>query len=66
MKISFCGDVLIAKRIPERLSDSLKKIQSILNSSDCRIGNLETTIHNKEGYPAAFPGGGMLLQVRYA
>jgi poly-gamma-glutamate synthesis protein (capsule biosynthesis protein) len=28
---------------------------------ECRFGNLETTIHDREGYPEAFPGGGYAM-----
>lgn len=56
--ISLCGDVLISKRLPHQYGG---KIYDFFQKHDCRFGNLETTIHRREGYPAAFPGGGYAM-----
>lgn len=59
--ISFCGDLLIARRIPRKLNHILS-IKKFLESHDCCFGNLETTILRKdEGYPELFPGGGYAM-----
>lgn len=52
-----CGDILISRRIAK---STLEKdiVSFLLRKHECIFGNLETTIHNREGYPAAFPGGG--------
>lgn len=53
--ISLCGDILVAHRIPH--CTELDGIAKILRSYDFCFGNLETTVHNNEGTPAAYPGG---------
>lgn len=55
--ISLCGDLLISRRISPQIISS-NPVTELLRSHECRFGNLETTIHRREGYPAAFPGGG--------
>ena len=55
--LSLVGDVLISKRLPERHYAGMDSIVELLNRHECRFGNLETTIHNMEGYPEAYPGG---------
>lgn len=57
IKIALCGDVLISRRLPNKYPDSLQQISEILKNQDCSFGNLETTVHNREGYPELFPGG---------
>ena len=61
IKISLCGDVLITKRMPVPLYEGGNEISNFLKSHDCRFGNLETTVHRREGYPEAFPGGGYAM-----
>lgn len=58
INISFVGDVLISRRLPRITpSTELYPIQELFASQDCRFGNLETTVHRREGYPEMFPGG---------
>lgn len=61
LKISGCGDILIADRLPEGKYKGFEKIRDFLMSHDVRFGNLETTIHRNEGYPSLFPGGGYAM-----
>ena len=56
-----CGDVLISKRLPFPLYDGGDEVSNLLKSHDLCLGNLETTIRRKEGYPEAFPGGGYAM-----
>jgi len=58
IKIALCGDLFISKRFPEK---GVGGIWNELCEHECRFGNLETTIHRREGYPAAFPGGGYAM-----
>lgn len=58
ISLSLCGDVLISKRLPHLYG---RDIFNLFQKHDCRFGNLETTIHRREGYPAAFPGGGYAM-----
>lgn len=57
-QISFtlCGDIFISQRLPNY--DGFEAVSKLIKSHDCGIGNLETTVHKSDGYPAAFPGGG--------
>lgn len=56
LKIALVGDVLVTHRIP--YTEQLDNIASFFKLHDCVIGNLETVVRNREGYPEAFPGGG--------
>ena len=60
IKLSLCGDVLISRRLPEGFISG-GGIFSTLHENEFRFANLETTIHRREGYPAAFPGGGYAM-----
>ena len=58
ISISLTGDVLLQRRLPNLdKHNQLKCISEILNTQDCRFGNLEMTVHRREGYPEMFPGG---------
>jgi len=59
--IALTGDVMLAKRMPSVLPENIKAVSDILKSTDCAIGNLETTVHDGEGIPEAFPGGGYAM-----
>lgn len=61
ISISLVGDILITKRIPQKIPTRLKEIAKILNQHDIRFGNLETTIRENEGWPEVFPGGGYAM-----
>lgn len=58
MKIFGCGDIFIAKRLPKSGYDGFGELRDLICSHDVAFGNLETTVHNNEGYPSRFPGGG--------
>jgi poly-gamma-glutamate synthesis protein (capsule biosynthesis protein) len=60
LKIVGCGDLMIANKMPEKY-EGFNDLRSFLLQHDIRFGNLETTIHNNEGYPSAFPGGGYAM-----
>ncbi len=49
------GDSFITKPMPEY--NGFSEIKDIIMSHDVRFNNLEITIHEKKGYPAAFSGG---------
>ena len=51
------GDILVAKRLPSKGYCGYDEIRHLLGSHDACFGNLETTVHDNEGYPSAFPGG---------
>ena len=51
------GDSFITRRIPEHGYEGFEKLQRIISSHDVRFNNLEITIHDQKGYPAAFSGG---------
>ena len=45
ISIAFTGDVMLSKRLPKFFPLKLEGVKRILLQYDCRIGNLETTIH---------------------
>ena len=55
------GDILVAKRLPSKGYCGYDEIRHLLGSHDACFGNLETTVHDNEGYPSAFPGGGYAM-----
>ena len=57
MNILGVGDILVAKRLPSKGYCGYDEIKHLLDSHDACFGNLETTVHDNEGYPSAFPGG---------
>ena len=58
LRIAGCGDIMIADHLPEGRYKGFLELREFLVSHDIRFGNLETTVHNNEGYPSLFPGGG--------
>lgn len=51
------GDSFITRKLSAQQTQSFNEISSLIQSADVRFTNLETTIHEQEGYPAAFSGG---------
>ncbi len=51
------GDAFMTRRLPEGGYPGFEKIQEIISRHDVKFNNLEITIHNQEGYPAATSGG---------
>lgn len=58
IKLFLAGDVMLTRRLPNRYSESLHQISEFIKTHDYCFGNLETTVHDRAGYPEAFPGGG--------
>ena len=58
-KITFIatGDSFITRRLPSEGYPGFAELQAIIKKYDVRFNNLEITIHNCEGYPAAESGG---------
>lgn len=50
------GDSFITRRLPVH-HESLKGLRDLIDTANFRFTNLETTIHNQEGFPAAVSGG---------
>ncbi|MED1724494.1 CapA family protein [Brevibacillus parabrevis] len=50
------GDSFITRDLPYR-DNAFREIASLLQRADVRIANLETTVHDNEGYPSAQSGG---------
>lgn len=51
------GDSFITSRLPEKKDDNFKKIKELIEKAEIKFTNLEVTVHNDEGTPAAFSGG---------
>lgn len=58
-QISFTavGDIFMNRALPEAGYEGMKELVELINSSEVRFANLETTIHDREGYPFPFSGG---------
>ncbi|EJL24940.1 CapA family protein [Brevibacillus sp. BC25] len=50
------GDSFITRNLPYR-DQAFQEVASLLHRADVRIANLETTVHDNEGYPSAQSGG---------
>ena len=61
MKIVGVGDIFIAKRLPRSYYEGYDELCRLINCHDACFGNLETTVHDNEGYPSRFPGGGYAM-----
>lgn len=57
IKMALVGDVLITRPLPSKGYNGLQELTDLINGHDVKFANLETTIHRREGYPSAFPGG---------
>lgn len=58
IRLFFAGDVMLTRRLPNRYTESLCQMSNFVKTHDYCFGNLETTVHDRAGYPEAFPGGG--------
>lgn len=58
-QISFTavGDIFMNRLLPEAGYEGLSELSELISSSEVRFANLETTIHDREGYPFPFSGG---------
>lgn len=58
-KITFSavGDIFINRRLPEGGYEGFDALRALIGGADVRFANLETTIHDREGYPFPFSGG---------
>lgn len=62
MKIFGCGDIFIARRLARKGGYfGYEAVRNLITSHDACFANLETTVHNNEGYPSRFPGGGWAM-----
>lgn len=50
------GDAMIARRVSARESDVFTRLVEQVRNADAAVVNLETTVHDFEGYPAADAG----------
>lgn len=50
------GDSFITRCLPHGDQD-FRAVSDLLHQAEVRFTNLETTVHNHEGYPSAFSGG---------
>lgn len=51
------GDSFMTRRIPKEGYPGFLEIAQLISGYDVRFNNLEITIHNQQGYPAAVSGG---------
>ena len=59
MKTTFIavGDAFVTRRLHDNHDTDVSSVRQTILAHDVRFCNLEFTVHNKEGYPAAFSGG---------
>lgn len=57
VKIALMGDVFITRSLPQKEYEGFLELAELLEEYEVKFANLETTVHRREGYPSAFPGG---------
>lgn len=57
IKIALVGDILITRPLPAKGYAGWQELSDLLSGHDVKFANLEVTVHRREGYPSAFPGG---------
>lgn len=55
------GDSLITRRLSTNTEDDFVSVMRLVGSADVAFTNLETTIHDFKGYPAAQSGGAWMV-----
>lgn len=51
------GDSFITRRIPDEGYPGFEALRAVIEQHNVKFNNLEITIHNQQGYPAAVSGG---------
>jgi len=59
------GDSLITRRLSTNLEENFLSVVKLIRSADVAFTNLETTIHDYKGYPAAQSGGAWMVSPPY-
>ena len=49
------GDIFVAKRLPAKKYSGFDEIKDLISGHDDFFGNLETTVHDNEGYSYLYP-----------
>ncbi len=57
IRIALVGDVMITRPLPSQGYEGQHLLTQLIQEHEVKCANLETTIHRREGYPSAFPGG---------
>ncbi|HLS06931.1 MAG TPA: CapA family protein [Bacillota bacterium] len=57
LTFSATGDSFITRRLPSVEESSFTNLAKIIQQTDFRFTNLETTVHREEGFPSANSGG---------
>ena len=58
-KLTFAaaGDIFMNRPLPEAGYEGLEELRALIGGAEVRFANLETTVHDREGYPFPFSGG---------
>ncbi len=56
LKFAAAGDAMISRRLSPREDDELERLVGKIRDADTALVNLETTIHDFEGYPSGTSG----------
>jgi len=59
------GDSLITRRLSTNLEEDFLSVVKLIRSADIAFTNLETTVHDFKGYPAAQSGGAWMVSPPY-
>jgi len=63
--IASTGDSLITRRLSTNVEEDFLSVIKLIKSADVAFTNLETTIHDFKGYPAAQSGGAWMVSPPY-
>lgn len=59
------GDSLVMRRLSSNVEDEFLSIVKLIRSADVAFTNLETTVHDFQGYPAEQSGGAWMVSPPY-
>lgn len=57
VRVIATGDSFVTRRIPKEGYPGFAELAAVIGMYDIKFNNLEITIHNQQGYPAAVSGG---------
>lgn len=65
LTLAATGDSLITRRLSTNVEEDFQSVIRLVKSADVAFTNLETTVHDFKGYPAAQSGGAWMVSPPY-
>ncbi|MCW4036769.1 MAG: CapA family protein, partial [Candidatus Bathyarchaeota archaeon] len=65
LTLAATGDSLITRRLSTNVEEAFLSVVELMRGADVAFTNLETTVHDFQGYPAAQSGGAWMVSPPY-